>query len=155
MGENAMTKSFFFWLLASFFLTIPSVADAQNKATVPRIGVLYLGVPPNANFDVFIQELQELGHIDGKNILIEYRYAEGKEERLPELATELVRLKCDAIFTAGTPAFSLLSKQRKQSLSFSSALAIRLEPALLLVSRTQVVTLRACRPWLPTYGLSG
>jgi putative ABC transport system substrate-binding protein len=113
MGENTMTKSFFFWLLASFFLTNASVADAQNKATVPRIGVLYLGVPPNANFDVFIQELRELGHIDGKNILIEYRYAEGKEDRLPELAAELVRLKCDAIFTAGTPALFALKQATK------------------------------------------
>ena len=69
--------------------------------------------PPNANFDVFIQELHELGYIDGKNILIEYRYAEGKEDRLPELATELVRLKVDAIFTAGTPALFALKQATK------------------------------------------
>jgi ABC-type uncharacterized transport system substrate-binding protein len=54
--------------------------------------------------------LRELGYIDGKNIVIEYRYADGKEDRLPELATELVRLKVDAIFTAGTPALLALKR---------------------------------------------
>ena len=69
--------------------------------------------PPNAIFDVFIEGLRELGHIDGKNILIEYRFAEGKEDRLPELATELVRLKVDAIFTAGTPALFAVKQATK------------------------------------------
>jgi putative ABC transport system substrate-binding protein len=90
------------------------VAYAQKPTTTPRIGVLYLGAPQsNPNFDVFIQGLRELGYIDGKNILIEYRYAEGKEERLPELATELVRLKVDAVFTAGTPALVALKQATK------------------------------------------
>ena len=83
-------------------------AHAQKQASMPRIGVFLLGAAPNPNLDVFIQELRNLGHIEGKNILFEYRFAEGKADRLPELATELVRLKVDAIFAVGsTTTFTL------------------------------------------------
>jgi putative ABC transport system substrate-binding protein len=98
------------FIVATLILAPVYLAHAQKKATIARIGVLYLGAPPNANLDAFIQGLRELGYIDGKNILIEYRYAEGKEDRLPELARELVRLKVDAIFTAGTPAIFALKR---------------------------------------------
>jgi putative tryptophan/tyrosine transport system substrate-binding protein len=102
------------FILATLLLASVYLAHAQRQATTPRIGVLYLGAPhSNPNFDVFVQGLRELGYIDGKNILIEYRYADGKEDRLPELATELVRLKVDAIFTAGTPALFALKQATK------------------------------------------
>ena len=144
------------FILATLLFAPVHLAHAQNTRAIPRIGVLYLGAPhSNPNFDVFVQGLRELGYVEGKNIVIEYRYAEGKEDRLPELATELVRLKVDAIFTAGTPALFALKQATKTSRSFSSALAIRLEPAWSLVSPTQVVTSRAYRAWLPTYGPSG
>jgi len=100
-------------ILATLILAPVYLAHAQKQATIPRIGVLQLGAPPNPNLDVFIQGLRELGHIEGKNILIEYRFAEGKEDHLPELATELVRLKVDAIFTAGTPAIFALKQATK------------------------------------------
>src|SRR5947199_464776 len=101
------------FILATLILAPVYLAHAQ-KETTRRIGVLYLGAPhSNPNFDVFVQGLRELGYIDGKNIVIEYRYAEGKEDRLPELATELVRLKVDAIFTAGTPALFALKQATK------------------------------------------
>ena len=100
-------------ILATLILAPVYLAHAQ-KETARRIGVLYLGAPhSNPNFDVFVQGLRELGYIDGKNIVIDYRYAEGKEDRLPELATELVRLKVDAIFTAGTPALFALKRATK------------------------------------------
>jgi ABC-type uncharacterized transport system substrate-binding protein len=91
-------------ILATLLFAQVYLAHAQKQASIPRIGVLLLGAPPNANLDAFIQGLQELGYVEGKNILIEYRFAEGKADRLPELARELVRLKVAAIFTAGTPA---------------------------------------------------
>src|SRR2546428_419769 len=97
------------FIVATLILAPVYLAHAQ-KETTRRIGVLYLGVPPNPNIDVFVQELRELGHIEGKNLLIEYRYAEGKADRLPELATELVRLKVDAIFTLGTPSIFALKQ---------------------------------------------
>jgi putative ABC transport system substrate-binding protein len=94
------------------FVLVATVAHAQKQAT-PRIGVLLLGAPPNANLDAFIQGLGELGYVEGKNILIEYRFAEGHADRLPGLATELARLKIDAIFTAGTPAIFALKQATK------------------------------------------
>jgi putative tryptophan/tyrosine transport system substrate-binding protein len=101
------------FILATLILAPVYWANAQKQATIPRIGVLYLGAPPNANLDAFIQGLRELSYIEGKNILIEYRFAEGKADRLPELAMELVRLKVDAIFTTGTPALFALKQATK------------------------------------------
>jgi putative ABC transport system substrate-binding protein len=85
--------TFTLFILATLILALVYPAHAQKQATTPRIGVLYLGAPhSNHNFVVFVQRLRELGYIEGKNILIEYRYAEGKEDRLPELATEPIRM---------------------------------------------------------------
>jgi ABC-type uncharacterized transport system substrate-binding protein len=103
----------FFTLALSALLLAHSVSAGAQQTKVPRIGVLILGAPPNANLDAFIQGLRELGYIEGKNLLIDYRFAEGRAERLPELATELVRLKVDAIFTAGTPAIFALKQATK------------------------------------------
>ena len=78
-------------------------AHAQQPAKVSRIG--YLGgnrLPARAA--AFEQGLRELGHVDGKNIVIEYRYAEGKFDRYPALAAELVRLQLDVIVSAGSTA---------------------------------------------------
>ena len=102
-----------FFILATLILAPGYLAQAQKQAAIPRMGVLYLGERPNANVEVFIQRLREFGYIEGKNILIEYRFAEGKADRLPELAMELVRLKVDAIFTAGTPAIFALKQATK------------------------------------------
>ena len=99
-------------ILATVLFASLYLAHAQ-KETTRRIGVLYLGAPPNANLDAFIQGLRELRYVEGKNILIEYRFAEGKAERLPELARELVLLKVDAIFTTGTPAIFALKEATK------------------------------------------
>jgi ABC-type uncharacterized transport system substrate-binding protein len=79
-------------------------AEAQQPTKVPRIGIL---IPASASFfsarvEALRQRLRELGYVEGKNIVIEYRYAEGKLERLPDLAAELVRLKVDVIVTTGS-----------------------------------------------------
>src|SRR4051812_48219200 len=100
-------------ILASLILAPLYLAHGQKQASVPRIGLLLGSARPNANLDVFIQELRELGHVEGKNILIEYRFAEGKADRLPELAMELVRLKVDAIFAAGPPAVFAVKQATK------------------------------------------
>jgi putative ABC transport system substrate-binding protein len=79
------------------------VALAQQATKIPRIGILSAAFP-SANADrleAFRQGLRELGYVEGKNIVIEYRWAEGKTERLLELVTELVSLKVDVIVTAG------------------------------------------------------
>ena len=81
-------------------------AEAQQPTKVPRIGYLAAASPSAiaARIEAFRQGLRELGYVEGKNIVIEWRYAEGKLDRLPALAAELVRLKVDVIVTAGPPA---------------------------------------------------
>jgi putative ABC transport system substrate-binding protein len=77
------------------------VARAQQTGKVPRIGFLLSGTPANAarRVGVFQQGLRELGYVEGKNIVLEYRYAEGRPETLPERVAELVRLNVDIIVT--------------------------------------------------------
>ena len=86
-------------------LAAPLAADAQQQAKVARIGVL--GEPTASTYatriEAFKQGLRELGYVEGQNIAIEYRWAEGNLERLPGLAAELVRLRVDVIVTHGTP----------------------------------------------------
>jgi putative ABC transport system substrate-binding protein len=81
-------------------------AHAQQPAKIPRIGLLNTNVSEafTARTEGFRQGLRELGYIEGKNILIEYRYADGKADRLPGLVAELVRLKVDIIVTAVSSA---------------------------------------------------
>src|SRR5215467_14423545 len=86
-----------------FVLSLPALAQQQK---VPRIG--FLGATSastiSARIEAFRQGLRELGYVDGENIFIEYRYAEGKPERFPGLAAELVHLKVDVIVTDGPTA---------------------------------------------------
>jgi ABC-type uncharacterized transport system substrate-binding protein len=90
--------------IALTFAFAGDVAQAQQPKKIPRIGYLSPGILSDSySREVFQQGLRGLGHVEGKNILIEYRYAEGKLERLPELAEELVRLKVDVFVTIGTP----------------------------------------------------
>jgi len=87
-------------------LATPLAAGAQPARKVYRIGVLETVSPAlnAANFDGFRQGLSNLGYVEGRNLIIEYRSADSREERFPGLASELVRLKIDLIFTRGTPA---------------------------------------------------
>src|SRR5262245_3900257 len=84
-------------LVATVLLAFGAIAEAQQAAKVPQIGFLTTSgrATSIASVDAFRQGLRELGYVEGKNINIEYRYAEGRFERLPELAKELVRLKVD------------------------------------------------------------
>ena len=90
--------------LATFFLTTASLAEAQPVGKIFRIGFLDLSTASGIALllDAFRQELSKLGWIERKNITIEYRFAEQKPERLPELAADLVRLKVDLIVTSST-----------------------------------------------------
>jgi len=94
------------WVLPVLLLISFNLAQAQQPKKTPLIGVLYTGSGISAaQVDGFRHGLRDLGYAEGKNITIEYRLAEGKLERLPDLAAELVRLKVDVIVAAGgTPA---------------------------------------------------
>ena len=93
-------------LIAAVLLTVATVANAQQTTKVPRIGYLTGASPSSmsARTEAFRQGLRELGYVEGKNIVIEYRYAEEKLDRLPALAAELVRLKVDVIVSGGPGA---------------------------------------------------
>jgi len=90
-------------LFAVVLLAVAVIAEAQQPKKVHRIGYLTSRAPASdsARSEAIRLALRELGHVEGQNIAIEYRYAEGKLDRLPELAAELVRLKVDIIVVAG------------------------------------------------------
>jgi putative ABC transport system substrate-binding protein len=99
-----MSKKSFVFALCAIFLTLSAAPKAQQPTKIPRIAYL-AGTSPTgiaSRIEAFRQGLRELGYVEGKNIVIEYRYAEGKADRERELAEELVRLKVDVIVTAGS-----------------------------------------------------
>jgi putative tryptophan/tyrosine transport system substrate-binding protein len=100
-----MSKRSFVFALGAIFLTVSFPSEAQQSKKVPRIGFLsttFSSTNPDRT-EAFKQGLRDLGYIEGKNIVIEWRYAEGKLDRLSELAAELVRLQVDVIVSAGPP----------------------------------------------------
>ena len=98
-----MRRRNFVFTLGAIFLTRSFPSEAQQPARIPRIGILIGSSASSysARVEAFRRRLRELGYVEGKNIFIEYRYAEGKLERLPDLAAELVGLKVDVIVTTG------------------------------------------------------
>jgi putative ABC transport system substrate-binding protein len=90
-------------VIAFVLLVVVAVASAQQQKKVARIGYLAAGDPASesARAEAIRLALHELGHIEGQNIAIEYRYMEGKQDRLPELLAELVRHNVDIIVAAG------------------------------------------------------
>ena len=98
-GKNRRMKTVL--LLIGFIVVNIDFADAQQSAKVSLVGVLRGDSSPNPSVEAFQQALRHLGYLEGKNIVIEYRYAEGKVDRLPKLAEELVRLNVDVIWAVG------------------------------------------------------
>jgi putative ABC transport system substrate-binding protein len=93
-------------VLAFGLLAAPFAAESQQAKKIPRIGFLasFSSEQLAGRLPGFQQGLREHGYVEGKNIIIEYRYGAGRNERLPELAAELVRLDVDILFVQGTPA---------------------------------------------------
>jgi putative ABC transport system substrate-binding protein len=100
-----MIERFFSCLLATILLATASIAEAQQSIKFPRIGYLTttFASEVTGRVEALRQGLRQLGYLDGKNIVIEYRYGEGKPDRLPALAAELIDLKVDLIVTHGFP----------------------------------------------------
>jgi putative ABC transport system substrate-binding protein len=100
-----MERRAFITALSFGLLGVPGAGEAQPAANVPRIG--WLGGPTRESAEVFVREfrrgLKDLGWVEGQNIVIEWRFAGGRAERLPDLAAELVRLRVDLIVVPSTP----------------------------------------------------
>ena len=93
-------KKFFCLSLGALLFALGSLAEAQQPGKVPRIGYLSLRSGFGVNDEAFRQGLRELGYSEGQNIVVEWRFVDGKPERYHDFAAELVRLKVDAIVTA-------------------------------------------------------
>jgi len=106
------SKSIIRLALAGVFFALCSLAEAQQLENVPRIGFLSVASPSSisARIEAFRQGLRELGYVEGRSIVVEWRYAEGKADHLRELAAELVRLKLEVIVTTG-PTTTRSSKE--------------------------------------------
>ena len=99
-----MKKTIIFLLVAALILVSFQFGEAQQASgKIPRIGYLAAGLGAATRSETFKQGLRDLGYVEGKNIIIEYRNAEGKIERYPDLVADLVGLKVDVIFTSSTP----------------------------------------------------
>jgi putative ABC transport system substrate-binding protein len=101
-----MDRRTFIGSVAGGILAVPLAAPAQQVEKVYRIGIVET-IPASQNaakLDALRKGLRELGYVEGRNLIIEYRSADGRAERFPDLASELVRLKVDLIVTRGTPA---------------------------------------------------
>ena len=112
-----MNRRAFVGALVGGVLSAPLAAEVQQAAKVPRIGYLAtnLAALPHLR-EAFLQGLRDLGYVEGRNVVIEYRDAEAKSERLPALAAELVALKVDVIVAAAGTLVALAAKQATRTL---------------------------------------
>ena len=101
-----------FLIAAGALLAAPLAAEAQQSGKIPRIGYVGANLADVPHLqEAFVQGLRDLGYVEGRNVVIEYRDAEGKLERRPALAAELVALKVDVILAAGGTLTALAAKQ--------------------------------------------
>ena len=146
-------------LLAAFsgaVATWPLAAQAQQAERLPTIG--FLGAGTLSTYSpwavAFMQRLRELGWIEGRNIAIEYRWADGRNERYSEIATEFSRLRVDVIVTTGTGAV-IAAKQATASIPIVFTRETRSPPAWSQVWRNREATSPGCRTSCPMLPASG
>jgi putative tryptophan/tyrosine transport system substrate-binding protein len=116
-GHRVLERRTFLGVIAGGLLAARRAADAQETAKVARIGFLSLNMAPNPHMqEAFRQGLRDVGYVEGHNVVIEYRDAEGKPERLPALAAELVALKVDVIVAPGGTPTALAAKEATKTI---------------------------------------
>jgi putative ABC transport system substrate-binding protein len=112
-----MNRRAFLTALSGSLLAAPRAAEAQQAAKIARIGYLALNRAAGPHrHEAFLQGLRDLGYVEGRNLVMEYRDAEGKSERLPALAAELVALKVDVIVAGGGAQAAVAAKQATRTL---------------------------------------
>jgi putative ABC transport system substrate-binding protein len=117
-------------ILVIGFVWVPLTANAQQSEKTPRIGLLGNQFPTSPLYNDFRQGLRELGYIEGKNIIIEARYAEGNLNRLPELARELAGLNVNVMLVAGDQAL----RAAKEATNTISIVVVACDPLSSLVA---------------------
>jgi len=111
-----ISRRAFIGSVAGGLLAAPLAAEGQQAAKIARIGYLGFNRAANSHLpEAFFQGLRDLGYVEGRNVVIEYRDAAGKQERFPALAAELVALKVDVIVASGTPQ-ALAAKQATRTI---------------------------------------
>ena len=135
-----MRTKFLVYALPVFILAAIQLAEAQQTGKVPRIGVLVTSPIFITRFKSFQEGLRDLGYVEGKNFVYEYRNAEGKVDRLPHLAAELVRAKVDVIYTASGESVLAIKKATKTIPSSSVRFKIRWPTAWLTAWQSQAAT---------------
>src|SRR5262245_29400061 len=96
-----MRKTVISFALTALFSALCQIAEAQQTTKIPRIGYQSASSSGENNEEAFRQGLRELGYVEGRNIVIEWRFAQGKSDQVPKNSAELVRLKVDVIVTGG------------------------------------------------------
>lgn len=113
-----MGKGTFLSIAAVILMSLMNcTVDAQQHSKIPHVGILLPSAPSTAadtNLEAFLQGLQHLGYVDGRNIVLEYRWADNREDQYSPLIADLLRLKVDLIYTSSTPAV-LVAKQATQT----------------------------------------
>jgi putative ABC transport system substrate-binding protein len=99
-----MRERIFLLALSSLLFALSAPVEAQRATKTPKIGVLRAASGPESSPELYLRAFRELGYVEGKNIAFEFRYSEGKLERLPVLVDELVRLKVDVLVASSTSA---------------------------------------------------
>jgi putative ABC transport system substrate-binding protein len=108
-----MDKKILLSVAAAIVIAFAYQADAQQRGKIPHVGILLPSAPSTAadsNLEAFRQGLGDLGYVEGRNIILEYRWAENREDQYSPLVADLIRLKVDIIYTSSTPAV-LVAKQ--------------------------------------------
>jgi putative tryptophan/tyrosine transport system substrate-binding protein len=110
-----MRKGFFGFALSGMLLALCFSAEAQQPTKVPRIGYVVDGNPnnPGPSVEAFRQGLRDLGYVEGKNILVEYRYLEGKRDRIPGVIAELLQRKVDVLIPGSPPSIRAAKQATK------------------------------------------
>ena len=116
-----MERRKFVAVMAGSLLAAPLAAEAQQAAKISRIGLLANNPAASPHLlEAFLQGLRDLGYVEGRNVVIEYRDAEGNADRFPALAAELVALKVDVIVAAQSTLAALAAKQATRTLPIVS-----------------------------------
>jgi ABC-type uncharacterized transport system substrate-binding protein len=110
---QGMNRNIINWLLVAFYLTMVSLAQAQQAGKIFRVGYVSTVGSPDANFEELRQGLRDLGYVQGKNIAFEYRAAQGKAELIPGLVAELVQMKVDLLFCPNLPSIHAAKEATK------------------------------------------